>query len=293
MAGVDAPAAQAMGTSSLAFWQSLLVDVAFWVAVYGGRAYTREPVSGRMPHHFCVAHYIAVLTVTDVVFFVCPPTRRHWFHPFRVTGALQVAGLVLQLLHNGNGVDGTTWWSALRLLACVVRAADGVLGMWRSGLLGFSWPQLVPTSTTAEPPGAALRAWISLAAFCPTVPGPVTFELLTALIFLSFPAVASSTHYNLGESRIDAPLAGFQAGDALNAFVKVFVFERLIGGATSAALRRRAWVHLLLGASLLVQWPYVPELISMAARPYAHVVAEFGCLLNGAVRLWWAFCLPA
>jgi hypothetical protein len=196
VAGVDAPAAQAMGTSSLAFWQTLLFDVAFWVAVYGGRAYTREPVSGRMPHHFCVAHYIAVLTVTDVVFFVCPPTRRHWFHPFRVTGALQVAGLVLQLLHNGDGVDGTTWWSALRLLACVVRAADGVLGMWRSGLLGFSWPQLVPTSTTAEPPGAALRAWTSLAAFCPTVPGPVTFELLVALIFLSFPAVASSTHYN-------------------------------------------------------------------------------------------------
>ena len=294
---IDAASADALTVAAPAFWRALLVDLAFWVVMYAGRTYARDPATGAAPSHVAIAHYFAVLTVTDVgCFFLCPPSRRHWYYPFRIAGALQVAGALYQFAHNGNDVDGALWWTVLRLLACGVRIVDAVVASVQAGLLSLEWPALRPPAAAAAgepvPVGPATQRWLALATYCATAPGPVTFELMTALVFISLPAVASSTHFHMGEPRLDAPLAGFQAGDALNAFVKVFVIEKLIGGATKAAVRRRAWIHLMLAASLLVQWPLYPEIIRRAPRAYAHVVAEFGCLVNAGLRLWYAFALP-
>lgn len=212
--------------------------------------------------------------------------------------------------------------SLLRSFFSMLRIAHAFFGLAMNGLLDptlcqsmvlvvFKVSQILrfprKVDATNRPLPLIHSAFWKLFGRQPSIEVP-QFELLSAGIFIMFSAVVSSTHYNMGENRIDAPLAGFQAGDAWNAFVKTFVFERFIMcdlfrelnpndqqgivavNITHAKtkLTQRSMIHLILFLSLAWQWFVMPQMFTKAVRPYAHIVAEIGSFGNAILRWKWA-----
>lgn len=238
---------QVGGPSLLHLVLAWLIDIAMWVAVY-----CRDYAGGM--YQCTVSHFVIVLTMSDVAALYIPRDLQHWCDVFRLTGALQVGALTVQLWM--NGIDDPRWWvSALRLLFCGLRALHAFYGL----CIHFDWSVTQRSISPVRASGAFRPATPSsvvskrkprasfvkdvivkiffgthlknLWHYCHAMPGPQGKyeEFVTGAIFALFAATVRSTHNTFGETRAEGPLTSFQAADALNFFVKIFFFERLMG----------------------------------------------------------------
>jgi hypothetical protein len=238
-------------------WQmilSSLVDVLMWSVLY------YRPYSDR--YHLTISHYIVVVTVTDLWAYAVPKNARHWYQPFRLLGAAQLLALTMQLDLFDIDSPGQRWLTVLRVALIISRAAHALWCMWLYG----------PNTK---------REVVAMVDAVLHVKGAPNLNGLTFVAFVIFASPASTTHYNWGEARVDGPLAGFQAGDGVSCFVKLWVLETFMSNTT------RAKFNLALGVVLLSQWPFMWNMFALAPRAYGHIVAELGLFFQAAVCFLW------
>jgi hypothetical protein len=258
--GVDAAVARIVWRSredalpEMHWWLCVVLDALLWFALYW-RDYGSQGM-----YHMTISHYMLVITVSDAALYMLPHRCAHWGYPFRIFSGIQLFALTLQLFR--FGIDSTSVaWSLLRILLCLARAIHG------------AWVCKVHGPNTSEEGVAIIQYVVS-------VKGAPNRWLPTVLYFILLASPLSSTHYNYGQHLVDGPLAGFQAGDALGAFLKLWVCEGLIRRALP-----RAMLAFALGASLLVQWPFMWDMYAMAPWPYFHIGAELSLFLKGYKNL--------
>lgn len=266
---------------------AFVVDVAMWALLFF-REYGMDTM-----YNCTISHFVVVLPMSDV--FSCFISRSlwHWVDVFRIFGALQVLALTVQLLM--NGVDGSNHLlSGLRIVFALLRVAHGISGVragfrlsdpTQSSLHGKLVPKLL---TTAK--GNTQKLFL----LCETTPGPQNkyAEFIQAFFFATWAATVRSTHNMFGEMRVEGPLTSFQAADALNFFVKLFFYDRLVSASTADArrgMRLRGVCYLFMALVLLLQWPWMWKMFSEAPLPYIHIFAEIGLLQNAHRRLTWRF----
>ena len=80
---------------------------------------------------------------------------------------------------------------------------------------------------------------------------------------------------------MDGPLAGFQAADGINGFLKWYILEQLC-----VRMKPRIFVNAVMAISLIIQWPFMPNMYALAPRPYAHIGAEVGATFATVMGLW-------
>lgn len=206
------------------------------------------------PAQMLIAHYISFMAISDLAALFLPASRRHWFHAFRVTSAVSLAMVVGALWAKDIGSDP----AALYLMQL------GLIGLRFVHALASVDPKKLVTGVRGLPAelhslfrdGVRSERW-ALA------------YLAVAAVMFYFPQVAYWTHYNWGESRLDAILTGFQAQQGLNVAIKLCLFDMMVRAA-GAKLAMRSVIATL----FIVQWPAMPAMFYLAPIPLAHIGLE-------------------
>jgi hypothetical protein len=243
------------------------LDLILWASVFF-RDYS-------LRWNMTISHYILVLPMSDICVFWMNRRGQHWYQVFRVLESLQVLFLTLQLWR--FGIDGDhAELTLLRTGVCVLR---GIHALWcvRIALLR-SWWDLVALPVPMK--DQICDVWHQSLA----VAGPPSSDLVSAVGFVIAANVASSTHNNFQQWLTAGPLTGFQSGDAVNLFLKLFIFDRAL-----PTLWIRGWFYFFMGFVLAVQWPFMFTMFSEAPWPYAHIVAELGLFSSAAARFLYRY----
>lgn len=284
-----------------------VVDCVFWCC-YFWRDYSDM-------RNCVVSHYMWTQPPVDFCILLFTPLHfLHWFEVFRLLETLQCLALLLQLWWFGLDVLGgragspspslsmTLTISHVRLVVSIIRLLHSIHGLARyvqaptrkfNNLFDFVRYRLLlspqpeqqqQTQQEAEKEREIIplqAEFGNLFRHLGKIPSPNNTDFLTAVFFVLFSNVASSTHNPFDEKMI-GPLTQYQAGDAFTIFVKLYVFDRLIGN-----FSKRALMYFIFALSLLLQW-FLPGMLIMfsgAAYPYLHAAAELS-LLWSAIQRW-------
>ncbi len=272
----------------------ILFDVVFWLVMFC------RDYSTMSNAQMTIAHYLAVLPFTDFpIALLLEASRMPWFHVFRGLECLQIGALTFNLWWFGvdDPLQKRDWLTALRLAACAARllhsiffAHEFIFMKSSSDASSSSWLAAVyrrvfllkSDDGEGDDVIPLQEEFAALFAHLRGVMSPLpSNELVSGLAFILFANTASSTHNAFGESRVLGPLTGFQAGDAVTLFLKLFVMDRLFGDQHFGC---RAVVYASLALSLIVQWPWMPAMFTHAPLPIVHIGAEIGTTMSAYAR---------
>jgi hypothetical protein len=99
--------------------------------------------------------------------------------------------------------------------------------------------------------------------------------IVTAAGFILLANLFANTHNMWGDSRLDGPLTGFQAGDAPAALLKLAILTAYVPSKWHIVAVNAAFF-----GALAVQWPIMPDMFFGARWPVVHIAAEIGLLYN-------------
>lgn len=233
-----------------------IITVILDIATYALLSY-RPYVS--QPYQMTVIHYFGFLISTDLMAFFLSERRRIWHYAFVFVGT---AGLLQATIHLWvQGLDGGDYnLSLLRVAVLTVRMINALLVIWFVG----PW----------------FQHWLALLKYAQRIfdiSGPAELAALKdfarqcLVIFVLVP-VAYGSHWNYGESGIDAPLTALQANVCFSLRVKLLVFTILI-----ARPRTRGLSYIPLFLSSTLSYAIMPDMYFKAPMTFVpHVIGDIG-----------------
>ena len=215
------------------------------------------------PFHCTTLHYYGFLIVTDAAAPFLKERYRHWYFIFCAVSSIHLLQVTVYLWATGTD-GGVAWVSGLRIIFGILRLCHAVdiinkYGPWLSHVEAFySFAKAIYKAT-------------------PEKHKPILKTLATEVVIIFLLPLIYYSHWNYGESTVDAPLVAMQAGFVVTMRLKLLVFNLLI-----ATPRTRALAMLPYIIFTFFSWTAMPRLFFNAPLTFfPHAFFDVSL-----VRMW-------